>query len=257
MTCPLSLREPHKPTNSILFLPSCKKHRWGGVYASRCCSRSWLVKTIRVEQRLRTRASPQGAVSPTHVGDSRMPAGLSGNEVRGAGRRGLGAQDLCVGSATGKTLARLGAKRRSAAGFGRSGDMNVTVEAHSSQITHPPDLKEQDVRYLAVFTGMLAGTAFFCSRVPTRAQLNRLQGAASSTGICALSLAKSSVFCTVILLARQVRGVSQLHCSEALLSLVEKQDPRVSASEDKGKYLAFRMTASQCVLGFRFLWTRL
>lgn len=86
----------------------------------------------------------------------------------------------------------------SEAGFGRSGDMNVMVEAHSSQITHPPDLKEQVVRYLAVFTGMLAGTAFFCSRVPTRAQLNRLQGAASSTGIRALSLAKSSVFCTVI-----------------------------------------------------------
>lgn len=95
---------------------------------------------------------------------------------------------------------------------------------HYSQSTRT-HLKEQATRYLNVFTGILAGTAFSRSHVPTHAERNRLQGAGSSTGSGPLPLAKSSRFCKVIFLAGQVRVVSRLHYLEALLSLAKKQDP--------------------------------
>lgn len=93
-----------------------------------------------------------------------------------------------------------------------------------SQITHPSDLKEHVIRYLNVFTGILAVTASFYSHMPTYTEFNRLHGAVSSIGISVLSLAQLSIFCKIIFLACQVRVVSQLHYLEALLSLLEKQN---------------------------------
>lgn len=118
-----------------------------------------------------------------------------------------------------------------------------------SQITRPLDLKEHVIRYLNVFTGILAVTASFHSHMPTYAEFNRLHGAGSSTGISVLSLAPWSIFRKIIFLAHQVHVVSRLHYLEALLSPRKKQNP---GSEDTGKYLALRMivTASWCVLFF-------
>lgn len=46
-----------------------------------------------------------------------------------------------------------------------------------SQITRPLDLKEHVIRYLNVFTGILAVTASFSSHMPTYTEFNRLRGA--------------------------------------------------------------------------------
>lgn len=43
----------------------------------------------------------------------------------------------------------------------------VTATVCYSQITHPSDLKEQVIRYLDVFTAILAVTAFSYSHIPT------------------------------------------------------------------------------------------
>lgn len=59
----------------------------------------------------------------------------------------------------------------------------VIVTTCYSQITHSSDLKEQVIRYLNVFTGILAVTAFFYSHIPTYAGFNRLHRAGSSTGV--------------------------------------------------------------------------
>lgn len=118
-----------------------------------------------------------------------------------------------------------------------------------SQITRPLDLKEHVIRYLNVFTGILAVTASFYSHMPTYTEFNRLRGAGSSAGISVLSLVSWSIFRKIIFLASRVHVVSRLHYLAALLSLLKKQNP---GSEDTGKYLAFRMiaSASRCVLFF-------
>lgn len=91
-------------------------------------------------------------------------------------------------------------------------------------ITHPSDLKEQVIRYLNVFTQILAVTAFFNSHIPTFTEFNRFHRAANSVGISILSLAELNMFCKIMFLEYQVCMVSQSDCLEVLLSLPKKQN---------------------------------
>lgn len=118
----------------------------------------------------------------------------------------------------------------------------VTVTTCYSQITHPPDLKEQVIPYLDVFTGMLAVPAFSYSHTPTYTKFNRLHRAVSSIGISVLSLAVLSIFCKIIFWACQVNVVSQPRNLEPLLSLLKKQNSWFSGSEDTGDVI--KMTAT-------------
>lgn len=95
----------------------------------------------------------------------------------------------------------------------------VIVTTCYSQITHPSDLKEQVIRYLNVFTGILAVTAFFYSHMPTCTEFNRLHRAGSSIGISVLLLAELSIFYKIMFLACQVRVVSQPDYLESILPL--------------------------------------
>lgn len=132
VTWTLSLHGAHRPTNSILFIHSCKQHRWGDVYlwgdALHGADRENHERKIRVRQRRRVRARPQGAVGPTPTRG--QPGALGSQGTRWAALRGevWGHRTTVLGGspgwAPGKALARP-SEADPPWGFGQSGHSNM------------------------------------------------------------------------------------------------------------------------------------